>query len=86
LTFGLVGVVADGFEGEHSDDVLIFFSAIFGVKYASHPASLEEWRLFVDKEDKAQSFVDFFAGESAGEAVVAGDGAELHGNLFSGRL
>jgi len=74
LTFGLVGVAADGFDGEHSDDVLIFFSAVFGVKHTSHPAGLEEWRLFVGKEDKAQCFVDFLAGESASEGKRCCDG------------
>jgi len=74
LTFGLIGIVADGLEAEHSDDVLIFFSAAFGVKHASHLAGLEERRLFVDKEDKAQCFVDFFASESASEGKCCRDG------------
>ena len=80
MTFGLVGVAADGFDGEHSDDVLIFFSAVFGVKHTSHPAGLEEWRLFVGKEDKSQCFVDppqadkFLAGESASKGKRCCDG------------
>ena len=80
MTFGLVGVVADGFEGKHSGDVLIFFSAFFGVKHTSHLAGLEERRLFVGEEDESQSFVDppqadkFLAGESASECKRCCDG------------
>ncbi len=74
LSFGLISVVANSLKAEHSDDVLIFFSAAFGVKHTSHLAGLEEWRLFVGKEDEAQSFVDFFAGESVCEGKCCCDG------------
>ena len=74
MAFGLVGVVTDGFEGEHSDDALIFFSAVFGVKHTSHLVGLEERRLFIGEEDKSQCFVDFFVGESASECKCCCDG------------
>lgn len=74
MTFGLVGVVADSLDAEHSDDLVTFFSAVFGVKNASHLGGLEEWRLFVGKENEAQRFVDFLAGESAGQSKCCCDG------------
>ena len=67
LAVWLVGVVADGFEAEHCDDLLVFFPAAFGVNGASHLVGHKEGRLFVGEEDEAKCSGGFFVGESAGE-------------------
>jgi len=74
LGFGLIGVVADGLEAEHSDYVFIFFSAGFCVDSASHLAGLVERWFFVYKEDEAQCSGGFFVCEVAGESKVGSDG------------
>ena len=90
MAVGLIGIVADGLKTEHSDDVLIFFPAVFGVGHTSHLAGLEEWRLFVGKEDEAQCLVGFFVCEVScegkrccnGRAVIVCAGAAIDGVIM----
>lgn len=73
LGFGPVGVVADGFEAEHCDDVFIFLAAGVCVDIASHLLCVEEGRFFVWEEEEADGFVSFFVCEAAGERESGGD-------------
>ena len=90
MAVGLIGIVADGLKTEHSDDVLLFFPAVFGVGHTSHLAGLEEWRLFVCKEDEAKCLVSFFVCEVScegkrccnGRAVIICAGAAIDGVIM----
>ena len=73
LAFGLVGVVADGLEAEHCDDVFIFLAAGFCVDETAHLVGLEEGCFFVGEENEAEGFVGFFVCEAAGECEIGGD-------------
>lgn len=90
MAVGLVGIVADGLKTEHSDYIFFFSAAAFGVGHTSHLAGLEEWRLFVCKEDEAQCLVVFFVCEVScegkrccnGRAVIVCAGAVIDGVIM----
>src|SRR4051812_48778359 len=49
-----VAEIADGFEREHCDDVVISRTTRPRVDQAAHFFRLKIWRLFVDEKDKSQ--------------------------------
>ena len=56
----LVGIITEGFEAEHGDDVFVIFPAFFCIDGTAHIRGLEEGGFFVYKEEEAESEVGLF--------------------------
>ncbi len=77
LGVGGIGVVADGLEAEHGDDVFVFVAAGLCVDAGAHLLGLEEGHFLVCEEEEAEGAVGPGVFEAAGECEICGDGGAV---------